>query len=129
LGIYIVVQLKPSLKLSFVSAHLKPSSSSTKTSSAIDEHTASGNSPTTTGSSNESLQEKVLILIAHPDDECMFFSPTILALTQDLQKQVFVLSLSNGNFDGLGKIREKELIKSCERLGVPAGRVEVMDHP
>jgi N-acetylglucosaminylphosphatidylinositol deacetylase len=38
--------------------------------------------------------QTVLILTAHPDDECMFFSPTIQALTS--VANVHVLCLSQG---------------------------------
>jgi hypothetical protein len=37
--------------------------------------------------------EIVLILTAHPDDECMFFSPTIQSLTRTAQVHVLCLSL------------------------------------
>ena len=40
---------------------------------------------------------RVLFVIAHPDDECMFFAPTILALTRSGQYDVFLLCLSSGN--------------------------------
>ena len=36
----------------------------------------------------------VLIVIAHPDDECMFFAPTILQLNRI--SQVYILCLSTG---------------------------------
>jgi len=39
---------------------------------------------------------RVLFVIAHPDDECMFFAPTILALTRSGQYDVFLLCLSSG---------------------------------
>lgn len=55
------------------------------------------------------------MVIAHPDDEAMFFVPTIMNLTQE--NKLYLLCLSNGNFDGLGEIREQELIKSAEYLG------------
>jgi LmbE family N-acetylglucosaminyl deacetylase len=36
-------------------------------------------------------------LIAHPDDEAMFFSPTVLALTRpDMGNHVKILCLSTG---------------------------------
>ena len=41
--------------------------------------------------------QKVLIITAHPDDECMFFSPTIQALL-NAGHFVHVLCLSNGKF-------------------------------
>lgn len=40
---------------------------------------------------------RVLIVTAHPDDECMFFGPTILSLTQRKEPcTVYLLCLSNG---------------------------------
>ncbi|KAI4163426.1 MAG: hypothetical protein LQ342_002933 [Letrouitia transgressa] len=70
--------------------------------------------------SNPTFRKKrICLLIAHPDDEAMFFSPTLLALTApDLGNHVKILCLSNGNADGLGKVREKELITSVKMLGL-----------
>ena len=47
--------------------------------------------------------------------EIRFFVPTI----KELQKRndIFLMCLSNGNYEGLGKIREKELINACKVLG------------
>lgn len=59
------------------------------------------------------LSPLYILVIAHPDDESMFFAPTLLAL-----ERVWVISLSNGNYDGLGRIREKELKQACDILGV-----------
>ncbi|WRT65977.1 uncharacterized protein IL334_002928 [Kwoniella shivajii] len=70
----------------------------------------------------------VLILTAHPDDEVMFFSPTILGLTS-AGWDVRGLCLSTGNSSGMGHIREKELFKSYEALGVKSYGVKVIDHP
>ncbi|CAZ83826.1 unnamed protein product [Tuber melanosporum] len=70
------------------------------------------------------------LLIAHPDDEAMFFAPTLLALTSpSLNNTLSVLCLSTGNAENLGPIREKELIASCEMLGVDRARVHSFDHP
>lgn len=52
-----------------------------------------------------------LLITAHPDDECMFFSPTMPLIAH-------CLCLSNGNQDGLGAVREKELHASCQVLGI-----------
>ena len=41
---------------------------------------------------------RVLFVTAHPDDECMFFAPTILGLTQRGQYDIFLLCLSSGQF-------------------------------
>jgi len=78
-----------------------------------------------------SLQNTTIhLLIAHPDDEAMFFAPTLLALTSpSLNNTVSVLCLSTGNAENLGPIREKELAASCEILGVDRTRVHSFDHP
>lgn len=39
--------------------------------------------------------KRVLIVIAHPDDECMFFGPTIFRLCEQ-GAEVYLLCLSNG---------------------------------
>ncbi|XP_077301387.1 uncharacterized protein LOC143921952 [Arctopsyche grandis] len=44
-----------------------------------------------------------LLLIAHPDDESMFFSPFLYS------NKPFILCLSDGGFEGKGEIRRKEL--------------------
>ena len=66
------------------------------------------------------LQNKrICLLIAHPDDEAMFFSPILLWLTRpELGNQVLILCLSSGDADGLGHIRKDELTKSALLLGV-----------
>nr|AGE95113.1 hypothetical protein ECU08_0300 [Encephalitozoon cuniculi] len=53
------------------------------------------------------LPGRYLLLIAHPDDESMFFAPSLLSLGGDID----ILCLSNGNKEGKGKEREKELRK------------------
>ncbi|EAL60920.1 phosphatidylinositol glycan, class L [Dictyostelium discoideum AX4] len=63
------------------------------------------------------IKKKVLFVIAHPDDECMFFTPTIQHYNF-IGSEIFVACLSNGNAVGLGKIREKELIDSCIDMGI-----------
>jgi N-acetylglucosaminylphosphatidylinositol deacetylase len=41
--------------------------------------------------------KKILLLIAHPDDEAMFFGPSLLALTKpELGNEVKILCLSSG---------------------------------
>ncbi len=43
--------------------------------------------------------KRICLLIAHPDDEAMFFAPTLLALTNpELGNHVKILSLSSGRF-------------------------------
>lgn len=68
-----------------------------------------------------------LLVIAHPDDETMFFAPALLALARSLE--LHILCLSTGDFEGLGAVRERELPGACARLGVPPARVRVIDDP
>lgn len=68
---------------------------------------------------------KALILTAHPDDEVMFFAPAILNLVR-LNIEVYALCLSNGNADGLGRLREEELLASYANLGVRADRIRLV---
>lgn len=70
-----------------------------------------------------------MLVIAHPDDEAMFFSPFLWSLRCDLKAvllrlgvdaeysevdpfQFFILCMSTGNAEGLGTTRVKELEKS-----------------
>ncbi|KAJ3566099.1 hypothetical protein NP233_g7210 [Leucocoprinus birnbaumii] len=78
--------------------------------------------------SRKAQQARILLVTAHPDDECLFFGPTILAL-ETTDAIVFALSLSVGNSYGLGSTRTTEFHKSYEVLGVPAERRWIVDHP
>ncbi|KAL7279322.1 hypothetical protein ACG7TL_007163 [Trametes sanguinea] len=75
----------------------------------------------------------ILLLTAHPDDECMFFAPTILALLDrtDARRypKLHSLCLSVGNAEGLGEVRRHELARSLEVLGIEDGRRWVVDRP
>ena len=71
-------------------------------------------------------KKKVLFVTAHPDDEAMFFVPTIAGLRK-LGYTLHLLCLSNGNADGKGKTREAELARACQVLGFEA--VQVVDDP
>ncbi|KAJ6037015.1 hypothetical protein N7540_001294 [Penicillium herquei] len=78
------------------------------------------------------LQNKrICLLIAHPDDEAMFFAPTVLALTKpELGNHLKILCLSTGDADGLGETRKKELKKSALQLGLrDESDVFVVDDP
>ena len=64
-------------------------------------------------------RKRICLLIAHPDDEAMFFSPTLSTLTNPaLQNHVKIICLSSGDADGLGEIRKTELGKSAQMLGL-----------
>ncbi|GJN82414.1 N-acetylglucosaminyl-phosphatidylinositol de-N-acetylase [Purpureocillium lilacinum] len=75
--------------------------------------------------------KRICLLIAHPDDEAMFFAPTVLALTRpETGNHVKILCLSTGNADGLGETRRKELVKSGMQLGLrDEDDVFVVDNP
>lgn len=61
-------------------------------------------------------QKRILIVTAHPDDECMFFGPTILSLSRRQDCKVYLLCLSNGNYDKKGHLRRAELWSSSQVL-------------
>jgi N-acetylglucosaminylphosphatidylinositol deacetylase len=67
-----------------------------------------------------------VIVIAHPDDESMFFLPTIQSLKQK-GGLIWLLCLTNGDYDGLGKIREKELLEVGEIMGLE--KTIILDNP
>ncbi|RAK99467.1 PIG-L family deacetylase [Aspergillus ibericus CBS 121593] len=75
--------------------------------------------------------KRICLLIAHPDDEAMFFAPTVLALTKpEYGNHLKILCLSSGDADGLGHIRKKELVKSGMQLGLRnESDVYIIDDP
>lgn len=73
------------------------------------------------------IRGDVLLVFAHPDDEAMFFAP-ILHLAARRGRQIHFLCLSDGNYDGLGKIREGELYDSAAFFGVLKRNVKVVRH-
>ncbi|RWR92963.1 N-acetylglucosaminyl-phosphatidylinositol de-N-acetylase [Cinnamomum micranthum f. kanehirae] len=78
--------------------------------------------------SNSAGKRNVLLVIAHPDDESMFFSPTILYLSSR-GHNLHILCFSTGNADGKGNIRKAELYQACAILKVPLQQVKILDHP
>ncbi|KAK2196521.1 bifunctional N-acetylglucosaminyl phosphatidylinositol deacetylase-related/putative deacetylase LmbE-like domain superfamily/N-acetylglucosaminyl-phosphatidylinositol de-N-acetylase [Babesia duncani] len=69
-------------------------------------------------------------VLAHPDDESMFFTPT-LEMLNELRRsprhshvQVHLLSLSNGNYYGRGERRVEELQLVCKRYNVQCTNVD-----
>lgn len=63
-----------------------------------------------------------LLVTAHPDDEVMFFAPTLLKL-KEVGAVVDLLCLSTGNYEGLGPVRVDELAEAARRLGLREVRV------
>jgi len=70
--------------------------------------------------------KKVLFVTSHPDDECMFFGPTIRYFKS--VGQVFLLCLSNGDHDGLGEVREEELQYSSKKIGIPEENLKIVEN-
>ena len=70
---------------------------------------------------------KVLLIIAHPDDEALFFSPLLIALNANLC-ELSLLCLSTGGFDGLGSTRRIELLKSADCYCIDRNHVYQIDH-
>jgi len=71
--------------------------------------------------------ERVLLITAHPDDEVVFFSP-LLVSCQKRGASFDILCLSNGNVEGLGKVRSEELAKAGSLYGIPSQNITVIDH-
>ncbi|KAM9384953.1 N-acetylglucosaminyl-phosphatidylinositol de-N-acetylase [Pholidichthys leucotaenia] len=76
---------------------------------------------------SEDGEVRAVVVTAHPDDECMFFAPTLIRLVE-LKASVHLLCLSEGNYYNQGALRRQELINSCEVLGIPASRVTIINH-
>lgn len=49
------------------------------------------------GSILNNVNKTVLIVTAHPDDECMFFGPLITSLVSQKSCSVYLLCLTNGS--------------------------------
>lgn len=84
---------------------------------------------------NTDKPHRILLLTAHPDDECMFFAPTVLRLLAFSDPShvnaydMYSLCLSTGNADGAGAMRKEELAGSLDVLGVSPERRWVLDRP
>ncbi|XP_063058935.1 N-acetylglucosaminyl-phosphatidylinositol de-N-acetylase [Engraulis encrasicolus] len=70
---------------------------------------------------------RALLVTAHPDDECMFFAPSIILLRRQ-GISVHLLCLSSGDYYNQGALRKKELLDSAAVLGIPASQVSLIDH-
>ncbi|KAE8417107.1 putative deacetylase LmbE-like domain-containing protein [Aspergillus pseudocaelatus] len=72
--------------------------------------------------------KNILLVTAHPDDETLFFSPSILYRSDDATVTRALLALSSGNYEGIGDIRHTELQRSCAELGIGPKRCVNLDH-
>ncbi|XP_078427979.1 uncharacterized protein LOC144700448 [Wolffia australiana] len=73
-------------------------------------------------------RKKVLFVIAHPDDESMFFSPSIISLISKGWNP-HVLCISAGNAEDKGSLRKEELYRACAVLRIPSQQIIILDHP
>ncbi|OQR75308.1 N-acetylglucosaminyl-phosphatidylinositol de-N-acetylase-like [Tropilaelaps mercedesae] len=71
---------------------------------------------------------RFLIVIAHPDDETMFFGP-FLASEAEQNSELHVLCFSRGDFYVNGDVRRRELNRAVDRLGVSTKLVTVLGWP
>lgn len=74
-------------------------------------------------------QYRLLLVVAHPDDECLFFAPTLRVLQNQYHVNLSLLVFSRGNHVGLGDIRAKELSGSCHALNIPQERCIALNLP
>ncbi|CAF2358418.1 unnamed protein product [Rotaria sp. Silwood2] len=75
----------------------------------------------------EQNRYRLLLVVAHPDDECLFFSPTLHVLRKQYHVNLSLLVFSRGNHVGLGHIRAMELYGSCQALNIPKERCISLD--
>jgi N-acetylglucosaminylphosphatidylinositol deacetylase len=76
---------------------------------------------------NNFTNSHIVLLTAHPDDESMFFTPTITELTKENYNNYFhLICLSNGDYNGLGNIRRNEIEKASKLLSIES--VKVLDY-
>ncbi|XP_028400346.1 N-acetylglucosaminyl-phosphatidylinositol de-N-acetylase-like [Dendronephthya gigantea] len=61
--------------------------------------------------------KRVLLITAHPDDECMFFGPVIYHASKEAAS-FSLLCMTKGDFNNEGEQRKQELLKSCKILGI-----------
>ncbi|KAL0266239.1 UNVERIFIED_CONTAM: hypothetical protein PYX00_008842 [Menopon gallinae] len=71
--------------------------------------------------------KNILFVTSHPDDECMFFGPSIITLTKKPGANVYLLCLSRGDYRKTGRVRKEELYCSCKILGIPESNVQIVN--
>ena len=86
--------------------------------------------------SNPLIKRNAVFVFSHPDDEAMFFAPTLTSMMEDHDIYFLCFStgtnfdfnlLTKGDYEGLGETRKRELLKSASLFKVK--EVEVIDHP
>ena len=74
------------------------------------------------------IRGNTLLVIAHPDDECMFFGPTVVSFLKQRRgrDKFLILCLSNGDHGGQnGEERQQEFFRAARVLGLAASDVTV----
>ncbi len=74
----------------------------------------------------------LLLVIAHPDDETMFFLPLLysrlLRKGNKILSSTYVLCLSNGGYYGLGDLRTSEMFECCQHsYSIPRRNVRIVN--
>uniref|UniRef100_A0A915PPD2 N-acetylglucosaminylphosphatidylinositol deacetylase n=1 Tax=Setaria digitata TaxID=48799 RepID=A0A915PPD2_9BILA len=70
---------------------------------------------------------RTLLVTAHPDDETMFFAPTLHGLRLS-GSDIYLLCISTGNSDGLGMTRKYELANAFTVHGLSRSNLTVLDY-
>ncbi|XP_015512520.1 N-acetylglucosaminyl-phosphatidylinositol de-N-acetylase [Neodiprion lecontei] len=65
---------------------------------------------------------RILLVIAHPDDEVMFFGPMLHCMIEQKNSEVYLLCLTIGG----AKRRKEELWASAKTLGIPEANVTIL---
>lgn len=82
-----------------------------------------------TNKKQRSNSTSILLVISHPDDEVMFFSPLLhYAAVNDNNIKIWILCLSTGNYEGLGQTRVKELKKCGSIYNITTENINIIDH-
>ncbi|KAM0682191.1 hypothetical protein MDAP_002420 [Mitosporidium daphniae] len=72
--------------------------------------------------------KSILLVIAHPDDEVLFFGPTLVRGSKIAN--FHILCLTSGDSAGIGWIRKRELVRSLEQLGITnTEKISIIDDP
>jgi len=77
--------------------------------------------------SNTEKERLCVLVTAHPDDESLFFLPTLTAL-RSTGATIWVLCLTTGDYDGLGACRSRELHHACLSI-LGLSKVILLDEP
>ncbi|OZC12568.1 N-acetylglucosaminylphosphatidylinositol deacetylase [Onchocerca flexuosa] len=70
---------------------------------------------------------RALLVIAHPDDETMFFTPTLHGLRLS-GSNIYLLCISTGNSSGLGVTRKYELASAFIVHGLSLDNLTILDY-